>query len=63
MTILGRSLRSTESTGFVARIARSNRRRSNRQPAIADLGGLITLVPTEDFGALRDLIDGNPRRS
>jgi hypothetical protein len=62
MTILGRNLRSTESTGFLARIARPSRRQSSRQPASAELGGMITLVSAVDFVALRDLIDGNPRR-
>jgi hypothetical protein len=62
MTILGRSVRSTESTGLLARIARSNRRQSSRQPASAELTGMISLVPAIDFVALRDLIDGNPRR-
>jgi hypothetical protein len=62
MTILGRSIRSTESSRLLARIARPSRRQSSRQPASAELAGMITLVPAVDFVALRDLIDGNPRR-
>jgi len=62
MTILGRGLRSTESRGLLARVARSRRRQPGRQPASAELAGMITLVPAVDFGALLDLIDGNPRR-
>lgn len=62
MMILGRSSWSTESSGLLARIARSRRPRSSRQPASAELASMITLVPAVDFVALRDLIDGNPRR-
>jgi hypothetical protein len=62
MTILGRSVRSSESRGLLARIARSQRRHSGSQPASAELAGMIALVPAVDFAALRDLIDGNPRR-
>jgi hypothetical protein len=62
MTILGRSIRGTESSGLLARFARSNRRRSSRQPASSELTGMISLVPAVDFVALRDLVDGNPRR-
>jgi hypothetical protein len=62
MTILGRSIRSTESSRLVARIARASRRQSTRQPVSAEIASMITLVPAVDFTALRDLIDGNPRR-
>ena len=62
MTLPGRSLRSTQSSRLLARIARSKRRQSSHQPARAELAGMITLVPAVDFDALRDLIDGNPRR-
>ena len=62
MTILGRSLRSTESRGLLARVARFQRRQSGRQPASTELASMITLVPAVDYDALRDLIDGNPRR-
>jgi hypothetical protein len=62
MTILGRSLRDTESRGFLARMARANRRQSIRRSSNAKLSGVVTLVPVVDFAALRDLIDGNPLR-
>jgi hypothetical protein len=62
MTILGRSIRSTESTGFLAGIARANRRAATRRSPAVELPGTISLVQSVDFTALRDLIDGNPRR-
>lgn len=62
MTILGRSVRSTESRGSLARVARSQRRQSGCLPSSAELAGMIILVPAVDFDALRDLIDGSPRR-
>jgi hypothetical protein len=62
MSILGRRVRSSESRGLAAPFTRSERRRAGSQPASGDLTGLITLVPAVDFAALRDLIDGNPRR-
>jgi hypothetical protein len=62
MTILGRNIRSTKSNGFLAGVAWANRRPATRRSPVAELPGMVTLVPAVDFIALRDLIDGNPRR-
>ena len=62
MTILGRTIQNAGTTGLLGRMARSNRRPPTRRSPVAELGGMITLVPAVDFVALRDLIDGNPRR-
>jgi hypothetical protein len=62
MTNLGWSIRSSESRGLLTRITWSQPRRSGSQPTSVELTGVISLVPVVDFAALRDLIDGNPRR-
>jgi hypothetical protein len=62
MTILGRSLRSGESSAFLARIARADRPLASRRSPIAELPGMINPVRAVDFTALRDLIDGKPFR-
>lgn len=62
MMILGRSIRSTESRGFLAGIARASRRPAARRSPATELPGTISLVQAVDFTALRDLIDGNPLR-
>jgi hypothetical protein len=62
MTILGRRFRTTQSRGLLTRIARSNPRPATHRSPVAELEGIVTLVPAVDFTALRDLIDGNPQR-
>lgn len=62
MTILGRSIRRTGSSGFLVGVARTSRRSAARRSPVEELPGTITLVQAVDFTALRDLIDGNPRR-
>ncbi len=62
MTFLRHGVASLESKGLLGRIARPSRRPATRQSASTELAGMITLVRAVDHAALRDLIDGNPRR-
>ena len=62
MTVSRPRSRTSGSNGWLARIARPGGRPATHRSPAGELDGMITLVPAVDFGALRDLIDGNPHR-